>query len=193
MTLLIVGNLPGNKDTKISLVSILKDMIKRMIGRPYGAGCLDSCLLEEKHFYRTKKRQLLVRQLSRLQTIQAYQAADLFIFPSNIECSPIVLFESCAAGLPFFVTDVGNSEEIIHWTKAGVLLPTKKNSEGYSIADVENSAILIDKYLDKPEDLKVLGASGKQKWLSNYTWATITKNYLELYESLINEKSSYHV
>jgi glycosyltransferase involved in cell wall biosynthesis len=55
----------------------------------------------------------MITSLSRIETLAAYHQADLFLFPSNIECSPLVLFESIASKTPFLTTDVGNAKEII--------------------------------------------------------------------------------
>src|SRR5215467_949510 len=48
---------------------------------------------------RTKR--VIVIDFPRNRLIQAYLNADLFVFASNIEYSPLVLFEACAAGLAF--------------------------------------------------------------------------------------------
>jgi L-malate glycosyltransferase len=50
------------------------------------------------------------------ETVAAYQAADLFLFPSDIERSPVVLFEAMASRTPFLTTAVGNAEEIFGWS-----------------------------------------------------------------------------
>jgi L-malate glycosyltransferase len=93
-------------------------------------GCCNYCRRREKKLNRSKQfrdqeKQILVRDLKREQTLAAYHEADLFLFPSNIECSPIVLFEAMASKTPFLATDVGNVKEIINWTGGGCLLPTQ--------------------------------------------------------------------
>ena len=122
--------------------------------------------------------------MSREETIKAFYASDLFLFPSNIECSPIVLFEANAAGLPFFTTNVGNAKEISDWTNGGVILPTifKKNMLGY--AKIKESTELIDEYLKSPEKLKKLGKAGQEKVIQGFTWKNITQKYESLYKEL---------
>ena len=82
--------------------------------------------LNKSKRYRVEKKQLLVQQLNREETVLAFLTANLFLFPSNIECSPIVLFEAMASKTPFLATDVGNIKEIIGWSNGGLLLPTIK-------------------------------------------------------------------
>ena len=66
-----------------------------------------------------------------METIAAYKAGYV-LFSSNIECSPLVLFECMASKPLFLTTDVGNSAEIVKWSHAGLLLPTVKDANGFS-------------------------------------------------------------
>jgi glycosyltransferase involved in cell wall biosynthesis len=129
---------------------------------------------------------IFIKSFNREQTIAAFQQADLFIFPSNIECSPIVLFEAMASKTPFFVSDVGNAAEIISQTDAGVLLPTKYAKNGYTYADVKKSAELIHTLCADKDKLIQMAENGYQAWQKHFTWEKITKQYETLYLSLIN-------
>ncbi len=95
-------------------------------------------------------KKYIITDLTREETVAAYKSANLFLFPSNIECSPIVLFECMASHLPFLTTDVGNSKEIIEWSNGGEILPTNIGKDGYSRADIEPSAKKLDETLGKP-------------------------------------------
>ena len=55
---------------------------------------------------------VLVTDFPRHELTQAFMAADLFVFASNVEYSPLVLYESAASGTPFLSVNVGNAEEI---------------------------------------------------------------------------------
>jgi len=77
--------------------------------------------------FKKDHKRIMVKHLTRIETIAAYREADLFLFPSNIEGgASIVLFESMAASLPFLATDVGSAKEIVSYG-GGVLLPTEKD------------------------------------------------------------------
>jgi glycosyltransferase involved in cell wall biosynthesis len=84
-------------------------------------------ILREVGLYRKNVR---FAGFSRSDVIQAFHHADLFLFPSHIECSPIVLFEAMASKTPFLITDVGNAREILSWTNGGDILPTIKDLNG---------------------------------------------------------------
>jgi len=128
------------------------------------------------------KTKVLVMQLSRVKTVAALQSADLFLFPSNIEASPLVLFEACAAKTPFLTTDVGNSKEIIRWTGGGRILPTRHDAHGYSRAEIEGSAKLLEVTINDQADLMKMAKAGYHAWDSKYRWDKIAGQYLKLYK-----------
>jgi glycosyltransferase involved in cell wall biosynthesis len=132
-----------------------------------------------------KSKKILNLNLSRTDTISLYKTADLFLFPSNIECSPIVLFECGAAKLPFLSSDVGNSKEIISWTQGGELMKTYKDNNGNSHVHIEEASNqLMNLYCDSLKR-KTLGENGYKSHLSTYNWESITDKYEELYTSLL--------
>jgi L-malate glycosyltransferase len=144
-------------------------------------------LLRLKNIFSGKK--IILTSVSRQQTVAAYKTADLFLFPSNIECSPIVLFECMAAGLPFISTDVGNVREIIEWTQAGKLLPTMKDEKGYSHADTVAAANMLEQLYQDPQERDILGKNGFDSWKKRFTWEAITKEYENLYHNLLKHDS----
>jgi len=137
---------------------------------------------------KTDDKRLIVSSFTREETVCLYQQSDLFLFPSNIECSPIVLFEAMASQTPFLVTDVGNSKEIIDWSQGGMLLPTKIDKKGYSKVDINKaSKILTNIYYNK-EILNKLKKSGFNSWLENFSWEKISKDYEKMYCKLLGVK-----
>ena len=127
-------------------------------------------------------------ELSRPEVVQAYKNADLFLFPSNIECSPIVLFECMAAKTPFLVTDVGNAREIVEWSKAGEILPTKvsKKNIGLCRAEIQKSSCILRKIDTDIEKKKTMSENGYNSWMSNFTWKKISKQYEVLYNDILS-------
>lgn len=136
---------------------------------------------------RLKGKRLLIRELDRKSTVALLKSADLFFFPSNIECSPIVLFESMASGTAFLTTDVGNAGEIIQWSGGGALMPTNKNERSLSFADIEASAKVLEDLVADPERLEKLGKSGFEAWSKKFSWEIITKKYEQLYSDLLKQ------
>jgi glycosyltransferase involved in cell wall biosynthesis len=123
------------------------------------------------------KKLLIVSDYPRQDLVQAYMAADLFVFASNIEYSPLVLFESVAAGTPFLSVPVGNAEEIAKWTGGGIICPANKDARGYTRVDPKVLAREIAKAIEAPTTLAVLGQAGYAAWKSNYTWDAIATQY----------------
>ena len=107
-----------------------------IVGNVFSRSCYWSCKLKELLFQlnplnRIRGRQLLVRSLPRKQTVSLYKTADLFLFPSQIECSPIVLFECMASKTPFLRTDAGNAYRNCRWSHGELHPANNKRSHGH--------------------------------------------------------------
>ena len=137
---------------------------------------------------RSMDKKVVVTTLKRDETVAAYHTADLFLFPSTIECSPLVLFEAAASRTPFLTTDVGNAEEIIQWTRGGELLPTQKLDNGYVRADVDASASILQRLFSDRKKRDELASSGFGAWQAKFTWEVIVKQYESLYIKLMNKE-----
>jgi glycosyltransferase involved in cell wall biosynthesis len=135
-------------------------------------------------------KNVIVIDLPRPELVQAFMAADLFVFASNVEYSPLVLFESAAAGTPFLTVPVGNSEEIARWTGAGVVCPAERDSKGYTRVDPRVLASHIEKLVREPETLKKLGLIGKENWQEKFTWAKISGQYEQIFHRAMAEKAA---
>ena len=136
-----------------------------IVANDFGRGCGRRCALSQRLLSSgldplMRGKQVIVTPLSRKDTVSAYHEADLFLFPSNIECSPIVLFEAMASRTPFLTTDVGNSLEIIKWSGGGVALPTVKTKEGFSRAEIRGSVRALEELIHDEARRKELGQNG---------------------------------
>lgn len=164
-----------------------------LVGNQSNKICCRECKLREKlqnTWYQIRKinKRVIIADLPRAETVMAYHDADLFLFPSNIECSPIVLFEAMASKTPFLVTDVGNSKEIVSDSHAGVLLPTKFINFRFrlSLLQVKKASPLLEGLARSKEKRDELGNNGRRLWELNYTWSAIAKKYEELYSQLLS-------
>jgi glycosyltransferase involved in cell wall biosynthesis len=133
-----------------------------------------------------KDKRIIITSLSREETVAAFKSADLFLFPSNLECSPIVLFEAMAAGTPFLVTNVGNSIEINEWSKGGIILSTKIDNKGFSHARIKDSTKILNELYQNSTLRKHLAEEGFTAWKNKFSWEIIAKSYEALYISLVN-------
>jgi L-malate glycosyltransferase len=192
--ILLVGShtrLKGHREAiSIFRKADLKQSTLIIVGNSYDKWCYYSCILQRfvfnaNPFNIVNQKSLIVVQLARPATVALYRVADLFLFPSNVECSPLVLFECMAAKLPFLTTDVGNSREIIEWSGGGVLLPTIFDSKGYSHADVKNSASCLENMAKNSGMREELGKKGFESWQNRFNWEIISKQYETLYQNLL--------
>jgi glycosyltransferase involved in cell wall biosynthesis len=122
-------------------------------------------------------KRVIKTNLPRPVLVQAFLNADLFVFASNIEYSPLVLFEACAAGLPFISGPVGNSEEIARWTGGGIICPAQKDKFGYTRVDPAVLASKIDDLLSEPALRQALSQAGRKAWQDTYNWGAISRRY----------------
>ncbi len=161
-----------------------------MIANETTKGCKKKCRLKKifsnlKFSFSNINKNIIITSLPRKETVAAYKEADLFLFPSNIECSPIVLFECMASKTPFITTDVGNSSEIIEWSGSGQLLPTTKIKDGYSIAKIDDSVKIFEELFLNKNKRKKMADKGYKAWTENFKWGKIAEKYEGLYNSLL--------
>jgi glycosyltransferase involved in cell wall biosynthesis len=191
--ILLVGGYSGAKGhkeaAKIFLRSKLKNATLLMIGNKYEyfrRQYIKEPLFGLLRFLKLgSSKQIIFGHYTRPETVSAYKEADLFLFPSNIECSPIVLFEAMASKTPFLTTDVGNSPEIIQWSGGGMLLPTSKDNRGYSHAKISGSVKIVNELFANKQKRDELAKKGFEAWQQKFSWEIIAKKYEELYKSLI--------
>ena len=122
-------------------------------------------------------RRVLVTDLPRTELVQAYMNANLFVFASNIEYSPLVLFESAAAGTPFLTVDVGNSLEILDWTGAGFSCESYRDDKNYTRVDITILAKAMGSLMADKTLILEKGKIGKERWIQHYTWDIISGHY----------------
>lgn len=138
---------------------------------------------------KNENKKVIITDLPRPELVQAFIAADLFVFASNIEYSPLVLFEAAAAGTPFLSVPVGNAAEIASWTGAGVICPAQQDERGYTRVDPTVLAEYMSELAGDRSRLNQLGTAGRKSWLERFTWDKIVIEYEEVLRGS-NKKSS---
>jgi glycosyltransferase involved in cell wall biosynthesis len=194
----------------------MRDATLLIVGNESSGGCGMVCreranMLNDYARLRTDHKRIIVTPLTRAETVSAYHAADLFLFPSNIECSPIVLFECLASRTPFLVTDVGNSSEIIDWSGgAGMLLPSDRShflprygtfrervrekirimlgrADDFTAVypNLRRSSALLSALYRDADGRKEMAQHGFLAWQKRFTWETIAREYESMYRTLV--------
>jgi glycosyltransferase involved in cell wall biosynthesis len=199
--LILNGNTPefsGQKSDQLGLLLHLvreygafyaaKHGLKMLLnGLGFKVGKVTSIQDWMQHINRDKapKKRIILTDLPRDRLIQAYLNADLFVFASNIEYSPLVLFEACAAGLPFLSVPVGNAAEIAEWTGGGLICPSPEDERHYTRVVPEVLARHMEALANDPELLSALGAKGRDACLRRFNWDAIASEYEAMFERLV--------
>jgi L-malate glycosyltransferase len=113
--------------------------------------------------------------LPRQDVLAAYADADLFVFGSRVECSPLVIIEAMASGTPFISTPVGNVPDM----PGGVI-----------VRDAVSMAEATDRLSLRGEEWSDLSKAGRTAWEAGFTWDRVVDQYERLYQRLVDSPSS---
>ena len=189
--LITVGNHTGLKGHRAAISAFAKAAIGKSVlvivgGLREPQECLRDCRRRAwwvKLASGGRKRVLLVDP-PREQVVAAMQAADLFVFASNVECSPLVLFEAMASRTAFITTACGNAEEIVEWGQGGLVARTTRDSNGLVHAEPSDLAQAIESLIRDQARRQKLAAAGHQAWREKFTWEEIALRYEAVYLKL---------
>ena len=151
-------------------------------------GCYDICEIgadvcnNSKKFF--GKRVVLVDGQNREDVKKILQSTDIFAFFSNIECSPLVLFETAAAGVPFIASAAGNNKEISEWTENGVIVKSYPRPNGRVEINKKDALLQLTKLAYNKNLRKEMSSKGHKNWKEKYTWDKLTKKYINLYKNI---------
>ncbi len=197
--LVIIGNIPDGRTHRQAFVRQLLDEARRlragrvikMSVRAVLGGTFPGCLPDDRvrswviNIKERGRKRVILLDLPRKDVVAALQAADLFIFGSNVEYSPLVLYEAVAARTPFISLACGNAAEIAAWTGGGLIAPTVQKEKGYVDGDPDKFARLISDLLQDKRKRKLLATTGFRSWRERFTWEKIVDRYESLYKSLL--------
>lgn len=187
--LLTVGGhtgLKGHAEAMATLRASATATTLAIVGnRPTGRSCLPTCRARAlATSVRRPGARVLLTDPPRPRVLEAYADADLFIFCSMVECSPLVLFEAMAAGLPFVSSDVGNAREIAEWGGGGVVVESARRADGLVEADSREMAAAVDGLLADHDRHGEMARRARESWREWFTWDAVTDRYEELYTRL---------
>ncbi|NHZ84836.1 MAG: glycosyltransferase [Planctomycetia bacterium] len=190
-TLILNGNLPDKKAklTKARLAKEylkmgLRSMLRRIfndilvfVGIKNVESKRDWNDIAQEVNTKDNDKNIIITNLNRKDLVQCFLNSDLFVFASNIEYSPLVLFESAAAGLPFLSVPVGNAVEIAEWTQGGVICTAPSDINGRTTVDPQILANKMSALLKDKKLLETLGRNGRKNWQKHFTWDHISLEY----------------
>ena len=191
--LLTVGSHTGIKGHALVINAFRRARIGRavlvIIGNSAGGGkCLPACRRRARNveLMTFGRKKVLLLNPPREDVVAAYHAADLFVFGSNIECSPLVLFEAMASKTPFVTVACGNAEEIAKWSGGGHVISTEHRSDGSTAGAPDAMARAIEHLILSPDERACLGLAGYGAWRREFSWEKIVARYEQLYQTVID-------
>ncbi len=171
-----------------SLLSRVFDLVMPLLrGDLYIPGCMQDCHARANHINLLGGKHTFLLDPPRPDVVAAYHAADLFVFGSNVEYSPLVLFESMASQTPFLSLACGNAAEIVSWSGGGKIIPTIQLPKGMVDGDPDVFANEIMSLLKNPSESTTLAKNGHAAWEDRFTWEKIVIQYENLYQNLLKE------
>lgn len=189
--LLTVGSHTGLKGHAVVLEAFRRARIGKsvlvIIGNLTGDGsCRTSCSRRARavEWLSLGRKRVMLLDPPRPDVVAAHLAADLFLFGSNVECCPLVLYEAMASGTPFVTADCGNAREIASESRAGIVLNTRHGPTGMADIEASDMAVTVESLLVDQNRRSVMAENGRAAWAGRFTWDRITEEYESLYESL---------
>ena len=139
----------------------------------------------------------LLGKRSNDQILPYYQHTDLVLVPSSAEARSIACIEAMAMGKPLIASRVGGLIDLLGSDSAYGELVSIYDSEActYTPPDtlpedrLQNLADAILAFLDSPDPLLAKAAKASDLVRKQYSWASITQEYIRLYDRLLQRRS----
>lgn len=114
--------------------------------------------------------------------VNAYHAADVFLFPATEETFSREILEAWASKKPVVATEIEGTTQMVRDGENGFLYPHH---------DLTLGANLINELLSDWPLRNRLACSGRETVCSNFTWEQVAQKHLSLYESAKRTSSSF--
>lgn len=109
--------------------------------------------------------------------LEAYRTAQVFLFPSWLESSPVALAEAMASGLPSVVSDIGGTEHLVEDGMAGYRV---------AVGDVQALADSILRLLSAQDTCQRFGQRARELAQARFTSTLAARKLHDLYRSLVD-------
>ncbi|MDN6332743.1 MAG: glycogen synthase [Micrococcaceae bacterium] len=134
---------------------------------------------------------VIERMLPRNELIQVLSQATVFACPSIYEPLGIVNLEAMACGTAVVASAVGGIPEVVADGETGLLVALEQLDDASGTpADVEgfvaDFAAALTRVLEDPERARAMGAAGRKRAASNFSWDAIAQRTLEVYQDAID-------
>lgn len=107
---------------------------------------------------------------------------DFFLLPTKADCTPIVLAEASAYGLPSITHDVGGVSSMLEPDKTGLLFEES--------ASPETIAASVRAIVDRPERYRAMASHARERYETVHSWSTVAKRLIGRMELLTGNSNS---
>lgn len=130
------------------------------------------------------------RLLSRDEIVPLVSAADVFACPSVYEPFGLVNLEAMSCATPVVASAVGGIPEVVADGETGLLVPFERGDDLYGMpADPDGFArafaARLGELLADPDRAAAMGAAGRQRVLTHFSWQAIADRTASLYRRLV--------
>lgn len=133
------------------------------------------------------QKKIFVLDCPRSEIISFYKQSRMFFFLSNIEASPVVIFEALTAGLPVLASDVGNITEIISWYGGrGKTIETCQVGGIFKV-NVDRACTELERMLSNEDLFRRAQTENFTISSARFNWQSISQEYESLYLSLLED------
>ena len=123
------------------------------------------------------------KMLPQDEVISLLSSADLFICPSIYEPLGIVNLEAMACETAVLASDVGGIPEVVEAGVTGELIHYDGQADSFEVKFTER----INALMSEPDKLTQYGKAGRVRAISNFSWDSIAKETVALYERVLNK------
>jgi len=115
------------------------------------------------------------------QLEKIFLQSHFLLFPTRADCSPIVICEANAFGLPVITSDVGGISSIIHDGINGYMFPLSASGEDYAkcIAEIFSDSVRY----------KQLSESAREEYDHRLNWNSWANSFYRVVEKALESKS----
>jgi len=173
--LLIVGRIVYQKgiDLLFEALAGLKDLEWEL--SVAGDGPLRESLEEMARKFGIAGRVHFLGWQSKVDLVERYRQANLFVYPSRHEGMPNAVLEAMASGLPVIASEIAGNDELVLHGNTGLLIP----SEDFSRLREAIRGLLL-----APDRRRKMGDAAQKRVEEQYTWAITATQYLEVLEKI---------
>jgi len=178
LTVLFVGRLYPEQKGLEPLVRALATIPShvglrlRIVGEDWGGQALVVRLARELD---VERHIALTGPLSRAELLKEYARADVFVLPSLFDCTPIVLLEAMAAGLPIVASRVGGIPEVVAEGENALLCSP-------------NDPVALAKALERlarDGALRAKFARAGSVQVEQFSWTRVLPRWIRLFETVV--------